>query len=51
MCTNMRVETLETRVDALIAVSHFSDVIRIDQAGESCSSVQRAGLIGRTRYR
>jgi len=30
----MRVETLETRVDALIAESHFSGVIRVDQAGE-----------------
>jgi CubicO group peptidase (beta-lactamase class C family) len=34
VCTNMRVETLETRVDALIAESHFSGVIRVDQAGE-----------------
>jgi CubicO group peptidase (beta-lactamase class C family) len=34
VCTNMRVETLETRIDALIAESHFSGVIRVDQAGE-----------------
>jgi CubicO group peptidase (beta-lactamase class C family) len=30
----MRVETLETRVDALIADSDFSGVIRVDRAGE-----------------
>jgi len=35
VCTNMRVETLETRVDALIAESHFSGVIRVDQAGDT----------------
>jgi CubicO group peptidase (beta-lactamase class C family) len=31
----MRVETLATRVDALIAESHFSGVIRVDRAGET----------------